>query len=158
MQVTLHYNIASSGPDELKKCDSSNLRLCKFRENTRSSSTFFGDLLLINDATMWRQIQQAFRQNVSGDLLFSCIVLVSLERLITRPITVLVSSCNAHETLFHYFELNDIEIYQGQARVKLFRVDASLFTWIGSVKTNNFAKFEYDVKQILYTSSPTSCR
>ena len=115
MQVTLDYNITRSGPDELTKCVSSNLRLCKFGENTRSSSTFFNDLLLINDATVWRHIQQAFHQNVSGDLLFSCIVLVSLERLITRPITVLVSLCNAHETLFHYFELNDIEIYQGQA-------------------------------------------
>ena len=114
MQVTLQYDITSSGPDELTKCISSNLRLCKFGENTRSSSSFFNDLLLINDATVWRKIQ-AFHQNVSDDLLFSCIVLVSLERLIVRPITVLVSLCNAHETLFHYFELNDIEIYQGQA-------------------------------------------
>ena len=115
MQVTLHYNIPSSGPDELTKCVSYNLRLYKFGENTRSSSTFFNDLSLIHHATMWRQIQQAFRQNVSGDLLFSWIVLVSLERLITRPITVLVSSCNAHKTFFHYFDLNDIEIYQEQA-------------------------------------------
>ena len=114
MQVTLQYNITSSGPDELTKCVSSNLRLCKFGENTRSSSTFFNDLLLINDATVRRYIQ-AFHENVSDDLLFNCIALVSLERLITRPITVLVSLCNADKTLFHYFELNDIGIYQGQA-------------------------------------------
>ena len=111
----LHYNITRSGPDELTKCVSSNLRLYKFGKNTRSSSTFFNDLLLNNDATMWRQIQLAFHQTVLGNLLFSCIVLVSLERSTARPITVLVSSCNADETLFHYFELNDIKIHQGEA-------------------------------------------